>query len=88
LALDLSGLGEMRELRRLTETVLKRLRFGRVDMPLLSMRSARLAPFNTSKRSEEFEKFDKAMDQHSVCFLDRRLKAAKKAKTAKRYPKP
>jgi hypothetical protein len=45
----------------------------------------------TSKPSEEFEKFDKAMDKiMSVTKeeLDRRLKAAKKAKTGKRYPKP
>jgi hypothetical protein len=48
----------------------------------------------TSKRSEEFEKFDKAMDKImsvSKEELDRRLAAAKKAKKAKkgtRYPKP
>ena len=45
----------------------------------------------TSKPSEEFEKFDKAMDKiMSVTKeeLDRRLEAAKKAKTGKRYPKP
>lgn len=44
----------------------------------------------TSKRSEEFEKFDKAMDKIlsvSKEELDRRLKAAKKAKKGKRYPK-
>ena len=41
--------------------------------------------------SEEFEKFDKAMDKImsvSKKELDRRLAAAKKAKTGKRYPKP
>ena len=44
----------------------------------------------TSKPSEEFERFDKAMDKiMSVTKeeIDRRLKAAKKAKTGKRYPK-
>jgi hypothetical protein len=44
----------------------------------------------TSKHSEEFTKFDKAMDKIlsvSKEELDRRLKAAKKAKTGKRYPK-
>jgi hypothetical protein len=43
-----------------------------------------------SKPSEEFEKFDKAMDKImsvSKSELDRRLAAAKKAKTGKRYPK-
>jgi hypothetical protein len=41
------------------------------------------------KPSEEFEKFDKAMDKIlsvSKEALDRRLKAAKKAKTGKIYP--
>jgi hypothetical protein len=41
----------------------------------------------TSKPSEEFERFDKAMDKiMSVTKeeIDRRLKAAKKAKTGKR----
>jgi len=44
----------------------------------------------TSKRLTEFEKFDKAMDKIlsvSKEELDRRLKAAKKAKKGKRYPK-
>jgi hypothetical protein len=44
----------------------------------------------TDKPSEEFEKFDKAMDKImsvSKAELDRRLAAAKKAKTGKRYPK-
>jgi hypothetical protein len=44
----------------------------------------------TSKHSEEFTKFDKAMDKIlsvSKEELDRRLKAAKKAKKGKRYPK-
>jgi hypothetical protein len=43
-----------------------------------------------SKPSSEFEKFDKAMDKIlsvSKEELDRRLKAAKKAKKGKRYPK-
>jgi hypothetical protein len=41
--------------------------------------------------SEEFEKFDKAMDKImsvSKKELDRRLAEAKAAKTGKRYPKP
>jgi hypothetical protein len=41
--------------------------------------------------SEEFERFDKAMDKImsvSKKELDRRLAAAKVAKTGKRYPKP
>ena len=45
----------------------------------------------TPKHSPEFEKFDKAMDKImsvSKAELDRRLEAAKKAKTGKRYPKP
>jgi hypothetical protein len=45
----------------------------------------------TDKPSTEFEKFDKAMDKImsvSKAELDRRLEAAKKAKTGKRYPKP
>ena len=45
----------------------------------------------TSKPSEEFIKFDKAMDKTmsvSKKELDRRLAEAKKAKTGKRYPKP
>jgi hypothetical protein len=45
----------------------------------------------TSKRSEEFDKFDKAMDKIlsvSPEELKRRLEAAKKAKKGKRYPKP
>jgi len=40
---------------------------------------------------EEFEKFDEAMDKImsvSKAELDKRLEAAKKAKTGKRYPKP
>lgn len=40
--------------------------------------------------TEEFEKFDKAMDKImsvSKAELDRRLEVAKKAKTGKRYPK-
>jgi hypothetical protein len=44
----------------------------------------------TSKRSKEFETFDKAMDKImsvSKEELDRRLAEAKKAKTGKRYPK-
>lgn len=43
-----------------------------------------------SKPPSEFEKFDKAMDKIlsvSKEELDRRLKAAKKAKKGKRYPK-
>jgi hypothetical protein len=43
----------------------------------------------TKNSSEEFEKFDKAMDKIlSVTKeeLDRRLTVAKKAKTGKRYP--
>jgi hypothetical protein len=43
------------------------------------------------KPSEEFIKFDKAMDKImsvSKEELDRRIVAAKKAKTGKRYPKP
>jgi hypothetical protein len=42
------------------------------------------------KPSEEFQKFDKAMDKiMSVSHdeLKRRIAAAKKAKTGKRYPK-
>jgi len=45
----------------------------------------------TPKTSDEFEKFDKAMDKImsiSKKELDRRLKKAKEAKTGKRYPKP
>jgi hypothetical protein len=45
----------------------------------------------TSKPSKEFEKSDKAMDKImsvSKQELDRRLDAAKKAKTGKRYPMP
>jgi len=45
----------------------------------------------TDKRSEEFEKFDKAMDKVmsvSKKELDRRIAEAKKNKTGKRYPKP
>lgn len=45
---------------------------------------------NNSRGSDEFTKFDKAMDKIlsvSKEELDRRLKAAKKAKTGKRYPK-
>jgi hypothetical protein len=46
----------------------------------------------TSKRSDEFEKFDKAMDKILSVTpeeLKRRLAAAKKAKKGKkRYPKP
>jgi hypothetical protein len=41
--------------------------------------------------SEEFEKFDKAMDKImsvSKKELDKRLAEAKAAKTGKRYPKP
>jgi hypothetical protein len=44
----------------------------------------------TSKPPTEFEKFDKAMDKImsvSKEELDRRLKAAKKAKKGKRYSK-
>ena len=44
-----------------------------------------------SKPSEEFKKFDKAMDKImsvSKADLDKRLAAAKAAKTGKRYPKP
>jgi hypothetical protein len=43
------------------------------------------------KPSEEFEKFDKAMDKImsvSKKELDRRLAEAKVTKTGKRYPKP
>ena len=43
-----------------------------------------------SKPSEEFKKFDKAMDKVmsvSKAELDKRLEAAKKAKAGKRYPK-
>jgi hypothetical protein len=42
------------------------------------------------KTSEEFKRFDKAMDKImsvSKAELDKRLAAAKKAKTGKRYPK-
>lgn len=42
------------------------------------------------KPSEEFKRFDKAMDKImsvSKKELDRRIAAAKKAKTGKRYPK-
>jgi hypothetical protein len=45
----------------------------------------------TSKPSEEFEKFDKAMDKImsiSKEELERRLADAKKAKKGTRYPKP
>jgi hypothetical protein len=45
----------------------------------------------TGKPSEEFEKFDRAMDKImsvSKAELDRRLAEAKKSKTGKRYPKP
>lgn len=45
----------------------------------------------TDKPSEEFDKFDAAMDRImsvSKAELDRRLEVAKKAKTGKRYPKP
>jgi hypothetical protein len=45
----------------------------------------------TDKPSEEFTKFDKAMDKImsvSKAELDRRLAEAKKAKTGKRYVKP
>jgi hypothetical protein len=45
----------------------------------------------TDKPSEEFEKFDKAMDKImsvSKAELDKRLAAAKKEKIGKRYPKP
>jgi hypothetical protein len=45
----------------------------------------------TDKPSEEFEKFDKAMDKImsvSKAELDKRLEVAKKTKTGKRYPKP
>ena len=45
----------------------------------------------TIEKSKEFEKFDKAMDKImsvSKEELDRRIAAAKKAKTGKRYPKP
>lgn len=41
------------------------------------------------KSSEEFIRFDKAMDKImsvSKAELDRRLEAAKKAKTGRRYP--
>lgn len=44
----------------------------------------------TEKPTEEFKKFDKAMDKImsvSKEELERRLEAAKKAKTGKRYPK-
>lgn len=44
----------------------------------------------THKSSEEFEKFDKAMDKImsvSKSELDKRLAAAKKVKIGKRYPK-
>jgi hypothetical protein len=44
----------------------------------------------TYKHSDEFDKFDKAMDKIlsvSKEELDRRLAAAKKAKIGKRYPK-
>jgi hypothetical protein len=43
------------------------------------------------KPSEEFKKFDKAMDKImsvSKEELDRRIATAKKAKTGKRYSKP
>jgi hypothetical protein len=44
-----------------------------------------------NKASEEFKRFDKAMDKImsvSKQELDRRLAEAKKNKTGKRYPKP
>ena len=43
------------------------------------------------KPSEDFSKFDKAMDKImsvSKAELDRRIAAARQAKTGKRYPKP
>ena len=43
------------------------------------------------KSSDEFDKFDKAMNKImsvSKAELDKRLEAAKKAKKGKRYPKP
>jgi hypothetical protein len=45
----------------------------------------------TDKPSEEFEKFDKAMDKImsvSKKELDRQIAEAKATKTGKRYPKP
>ena len=48
-------------------------------------------PVDKTNGSEEFEKFDKAMDKImsvSKQELDRRLAEAKKNKTGKRYPKP
>lgn len=44
----------------------------------------------TDKPPNEFEKFDRLMDvtmSVSKAELDKRLEAAKKAKTGKRYPK-
>lgn len=45
----------------------------------------------SDKPTDEFEKFDKAMGKImsiSNAELDRRIAAAKQAKTGKRYPKP
>lgn len=45
----------------------------------------------TSKPSEEFENFDKAMDKVmsvSKAELERRIAVAKESKTGKRFPKP
>jgi hypothetical protein len=45
----------------------------------------------SKKPTEEFNKFDKAMDKImsvSKAELDKRIEAAKKAKTGKRYLKP
>jgi hypothetical protein len=44
-----------------------------------------------TNRSDEFDKFDAAMDKImsiSKAELDKRLEAATKAKQGKRYPKP
>jgi hypothetical protein len=49
------------------------------------------ATVKATKPSDEFEKFDKAMDKImsvSKKELDRRLAEAKKNKIGKRYPKP
>ena len=46
---------------------------------------------NKEEQSEEFDNFDKAMDKImsvSKEELDKRIAAAKAAKTGKRYPKP
>jgi hypothetical protein len=60
-------------------------------MPLTGYVWSVLPMKSEDKPTPEFERFDKAMDKImsvSKEELDRRLKAAKSAKTGKRYPKP